>query len=104
MDKDTAPRIRVSFDIRGFREPSSKITEILRIKPDTAWSKGDVIPEDHMDRYYRGPRPRKRRFSCWTIEASLTKYSYNVEDYVKNILRKISSARKKIKRIRRANI
>jgi|ERR1043166_2822927 hypothetical protein len=106
MEKEThlAPKIRVSLDIQGFREPPSKISQMLRMKPDAAWSKGDVIPEGPMDAYYRGPRPRRRRYSCWSIEASLREYSYNVEDYVRNILRRISSVRSKIKKIRGANV
>src|SRR5258706_825148 len=106
MNNDTnlKPGIRVFLDIRGFRGKPSGITKLLGIEPNNAWSKGDVIPENPMDAYYKGLRPRTRKYNCWSIEASLKHYSYNMEDYVKYIIKRIFPVRNKIKAIRGVNL
>jgi hypothetical protein len=90
----TVSKIRVSLAIRGFRGNPSKITDLLKIQPHESWRKGEVIPNS----------PVKRKYSCWTIAASLKRYSYNVEDYVKDIIKKIAPVKNKIKRIPGANL
>jgi hypothetical protein len=95
------PRIEVFLDIRGFRGEPDSITHLLGIRPDRAWSKGEIIPERPG---YEGPRPLRRKYSCWTIKASLKKYSYNVEDHIKQIIKRISPVRDRIKSIPGANL
>jgi len=88
------PKIDVFLDIRGFEEPPTSITQIVGISPDETWSKGDSISGIKT----------LRKFSCWKIRASLTKYSYDVDDYVDDIVRKILPAAAAIKRIKNANV
>lgn len=69
--------------------------------PDETWCRGDTIPNIPN---YRGPKPRRRKYSCWRLRASLEKYSYHVEDYIKDIISKITPVRDKIKAIPGANL
>ncbi|MBI5204398.1 MAG: DUF4279 domain-containing protein [Nitrospirae bacterium] len=95
------PNIRVFLDIRGFSGNPSRITELLGIEPDESWSKGDIVPAKFVSGrvIYDKSKSIKRKYSCWTIRASLKKYSFNMEDYIKDIIKKIAPVRNKFKKL-----
>lgn len=99
------PKISVFLEIRSFRGKPETVTKFLGIDPDEAWAKHEVIQETPADvKYYKGKRPRRQRYSGWVIKASMKDYSYDVEDYIKNIIKRISPVRNKIKKIPGANV
>ena len=93
-DSNLRPRIEAFLDIRGFGVLPSSISQTLGINPDEAWSEGEVIQGT----------TRRRLYSCWKIRASLSEYSYDVDDYVNDIVAKISPVADKMKRIKGANL
>ncbi|SRR5581483_340360 len=95
------PKISVELDITAFRGRPERISQLLGIVPDEAWTKGSVMPDRPG---YTGPKPRFWKYSCWTIRASLKEYSYELEDYVKDIIQRITPVRARIKAIQPAKL
>ena len=90
------PKITAKFDIVAFRGKPETISKHLAIDPDEAWAKGDIIPDTGKN---GSLEPRRRKYSCWTLRASLKKYSYDFEDYANDLINRITPARARIKTI-----
>lgn len=97
----TRPKITAKLDIVAFRGKPERISKHLAMRPDEAWAKGDIIPDTGN---YEGPKPRRRKYSCWTVRASLKEYSYDFEDYVKDLIKKITPVRTRVKTVPAAKL
>jgi hypothetical protein len=61
--------------------------------------KGDVIPEvTDRNIAYKGKKPRRRKYSCWKIKSTI-QHSYNIEDYIKDIIERINPVRSNFKKL-----
>lgn len=93
------PYIRVSLLIRGGDDPS-EISRLLNMVPDESYRKGEAIPLPPNAKY----KVRKQRVyasSIWKINARLKQYSYDVEDYVLDVLSCVREVADKIARLDR---
>lgn len=98
------PYIRVSLLIRGGEDPA-EITRILNIEPDESHRKGEAIPVP-PDAKYVVKKTRKYSVSAWMLNASLDHYSYDVQDYADDVLRRVHHVRNRIAQLdrRRYNV
>lgn len=91
---DRRPYIRVSLLIRGGEDPD-EITRILNVKPDESYRKGAPIPLP-SGATYTVKKTRVYSTSIWKLNAQLKQHSYDVEAYVKNILRRLQKVNDKL--------
>lgn len=93
------PYIRVSLMIRGGQDPED-VSHMLNMVPDESYRKGEPIPVP-PDAKYKVKKTRVYTASTWKLNSHLKQYSYDVEDYVKDVLRRVRRAADKISRLDR---
>lgn len=98
------PYISASLLIRGGDDPG-EISRILGMEPDESHRKGApiLVPPNAQ---YVVKKNRVYATSIWRLNAELKQYSYDVEDYVKNILHRVRRVDGKMARLdrRRFNV
>lgn len=96
---DRRPYIRASLLIRGGDNPD-EVTQLLGMNPDESYRKGAPIPMP-PNAQYTVKKTRVYATSIWQLNAELKEYSYDVEDYVKNLLCRVQRVDGKIARLDR---
>ncbi|MBI2387941.1 MAG: DUF4279 domain-containing protein [Elusimicrobia bacterium] len=98
------PYIRVALLIRGGDDPA-EITRILGMEPDESYRRGAPIPIP-PDAKYKVKKTRVYAASIWKLNSRLKQYSYNVEDYVNDLLYRLRRVDEKISSLdrRRFNV
>lgn len=98
------PYIRVSLLIRGGEDPA-EITRILNITPDESHFKGEIIVEP-PDAKYTVKMPRTYAASSWKLNSRLKHYSYDVQEHLDDVMRRVKPVRSLIAKLdrRRFNV
>ena len=93
------PRIRAFLDIVGFRGKHQRISRILGMDPDEAWSKGDIMADFPPEGVkYSGSLPARRKFGSWMVKSHLAEdATYNIEDHIKDIIKTITPIQERVR-------
>jgi hypothetical protein len=89
MDKT---KLKIDFRIIGDDFNPKEVTEMIQIKPDSMWKKGE--------KYYKGKIECERSYSDWLITSEYRE-SLDVDELMKEIIQRIQDKKVMIKECKR---